>query len=290
MTTSVPLSLQRAKFHLKLYNYYVAMESAEMDEALQLELNDEEKSFLDLPKIIGTSAGDVDLGCGYFRQRKRLERKEKETEEEKKIQALEDVMSKASTDSSPNAITGLASNFRSNFDNRTQMRAFYCSAKSINQQRHIEVQKARYCHQLCRRERLKLMHTAENDDKSKKLLMFVGDRRTGVGSRIKGFMRYGGKWKENMHAEAINVCVTNGNKASQICVFCFKKLAHPKRKEVKDGKTAFKSTNGAFMCTNPSCVSVKNRRAVKSRDALSVLAIGLVDFSIVFFWCKISRV
>ena len=120
--------------------------------------------------------------------------------------------------------------------------------------------------------------------------MFVGDRGTGVGSRVKGFMRYGGKWKENMHAEAINVCVTNENKKSQICVFCFKKLAHPKRKEVKDGKTAFKSTNGAFMCTNPSCVSVKNRRAVKSRDALSVLAIGLVDFSIVFFWCKISRV
>ena len=93
-----------------------------------------------------------------------------------------------------------------------------------------------------------------------------------------------------MHAEAINVCVTNGNKASQICVFCFKKLAHPKRKEVKKGKAIFKSINGAFMCTNPSCVSVKNRRAVKSRDALSVLAIGLVDFSIVFFWCKISRV
>ncbi|ORE06596.1 hypothetical protein BCV72DRAFT_207170, partial [Rhizopus microsporus var. microsporus] len=43
----------------------------------------------------------------------------------------------------------------------------------------------------------------------------------------------GGKWKENMHTEAINVCVTNENKTSQICVFCFKKLAHPKPKEIK---------------------------------------------------------
>ena len=162
MITSVSLSLQRAKFHLNLYNYYEALESTELDETLQLDLNDEEKSFLDLPKIIGTLAGDIDLDCGYFRQRKKLERKKKETEEGKKIQALEDAMSKASTESSANTITGLASKFRSNFDNRNQMRAFYCSAKNINQQRHIEVQKAHYCHQLCRKERLKLMHTAGN--------------------------------------------------------------------------------------------------------------------------------
>ncbi|CEI98502.1 hypothetical protein RMCBS344292_12609 [Rhizopus microsporus] len=84
MTTSVPLSLQRAKFHLKLYKYYAVLENAEMDEALQLDLNDEEKSFLDLPKIIKTSAGDVDMGCCYFRQRKKLERKKKEKEEGKR--------------------------------------------------------------------------------------------------------------------------------------------------------------------------------------------------------------
>ncbi|CEJ02326.1 hypothetical protein RMCBS344292_16333 [Rhizopus microsporus] len=125
MTTSVPLSLQRAKFHLTLHNYYGALESAEMDEALQLDLDGGKKSFLNLPKIIGTSAGDIDLGCGYFRQRKKLERKKKETEE--------DAMSKASTESSANTITGLASKFRSNFDNRTRMRAFYYSAKNINQ-------------------------------------------------------------------------------------------------------------------------------------------------------------
>ena len=89
-----------------------------------------------------------------------------------------------------------------------------------------------------------------------------------------------------MHAKAINVCVTNENKPFQICVFCFKKLAHPKRKEVKNGKAIFKSINGAFMCTNPSCVSVKNRKAAKSRNALSALAIGLVGFSTVLFGVK----
>ncbi|ORE18386.1 hypothetical protein BCV71DRAFT_179600, partial [Rhizopus microsporus] len=78
------------------------------------------------------------------------------------------------------------------------------------------------------------------------------------------------------------ISVTNENKTSQICIFCFK-LAHPKRKEIKNGKTAFKSTNGAFMCTNPSCISIKNRKTVKSRDALSVMEIGLVNYSTVLF-------
>lgn len=37
--------------------------------------------------------------------------------------------------------------------------------------------------------------------------MFVGDRGTGVGSRVKGFRRYGGKQKEKMYAEAVNFFV-----------------------------------------------------------------------------------
>ncbi|KAI9246148.1 hypothetical protein EDC94DRAFT_653427 [Helicostylum pulchrum] len=40
-------------------------------------------------------------------------------------------------------------------------------------------------------------------DTKKKLVMLIGDRGTGVGSRIKGFRRYGGKWKEEIHTEAI---------------------------------------------------------------------------------------
>jgi hypothetical protein len=72
MTTSVLLSLQRAKFHLKLYNHYAALESREKDGISQLDLADEEKSFLNLPEIIEASADDVDLDCGYSRQRKKL--------------------------------------------------------------------------------------------------------------------------------------------------------------------------------------------------------------------------
>ncbi|CEG75922.1 hypothetical protein RMATCC62417_10895 [Rhizopus microsporus] len=154
ITTSVLLSLQRAKFHLKLYNHYAALESTEIDGTSQLDLN-EEKYFLNLPEIIGTSAGGVDLGRGYYRQRMNLERKKKETEEGKKIQALEDAMRKSSTNSSANTINGLTSNFETNFGNRNQMRVFYNSAKNINQRWHIALQKARYCHKLCRKERLK---------------------------------------------------------------------------------------------------------------------------------------
>lgn len=39
--------------------------------------------------------------------------------------------------------------------------------------------------------------------------MYIGDRVTGVGSRIKGFRRYGGRWKEEMHLEAVNENLTS---------------------------------------------------------------------------------
>ncbi|KAI8078386.1 hypothetical protein BDF21DRAFT_399636 [Thamnidium elegans] len=84
--------------------------------------------------------------------------------------------------------------------------------------------------------------------KKKKLLMFIGDRGTSVGSHVKGFRRFGGKWKEEIHSEAVNVCITNENLTSKTCFFCFDQLVHP-----------------------------------QSRDSLSALAIGLVGLSTVLF-------
>ncbi|ORE11201.1 hypothetical protein BCV72DRAFT_198346, partial [Rhizopus microsporus var. microsporus] len=77
----------------------------------------------------------------------------KETAEGKKIQLLEDAMSKASTDNSVSTIVELTTSFQPNFGNHNRMRAFYYSKKkkkkSINQRRHIEIQKNCYCHKLC---------------------------------------------------------------------------------------------------------------------------------------------
>ncbi|KAI9354242.1 hypothetical protein BD770DRAFT_325099 [Pilaira anomala] len=57
--------------------------------------------------------------------------------------------------------------------------------------------------------------------------MFIGNRGTGVGSWITGFRCYGGKWKEKIHSEATNVCITNENLTSQTCLYCFGRLNNP---------------------------------------------------------------
>lgn len=113
--------------------------------------------------------------------------------------------------------------------------------------------------------------------------MFIGDRGTGIGSRIKGFRRYGGTWKEGIHAEAASVCITNENLTSKTCVFCFSRLNHPRVSQTKNSRKFEKKILGTLYCTNPLCVSVIAKRAIKCRDSLSALAIGLVGLSTVLF-------
>ena len=113
--------------------------------------------------------------------------------------------------------------------------------------------------------------------------MFIGDRGTGVGSRIKGFKRYGGRWKEVIHSEATNVCVTNENLTSKTCIFCFRRLTHPRISVTKNGEVFSRKVKGSFYCTNPLCVSVLSKCAAKSRDSLSALAIGIVGLSTILF-------
>lgn len=58
--------------------------------------------------------------------------------------------------------------------------------------------------------------------------MLIGGRGHGYGSSIKGCKEYDGYWKRNLHAKYATVCVTNENNTSQICLYCFHKLYHPK--------------------------------------------------------------
>ncbi|KAL0097138.1 hypothetical protein J3Q64DRAFT_1711616 [Phycomyces blakesleeanus] len=242
MTASIPMSLQRMQFHLKLFNYYTA---------LSKDSNEDKESFLHLPSVTNTKASDVDVGCGYFRQRKYLERRKKYTDEGKKVQESE---------SAPVASIDMAiRNFRAKYDQRRSLRDFYNSPKIINKKRHVEIQQHRYRHHLCRRERLELKHSENKLSSKKPLILFIGDRGTGTGSRIKGFRKYGGKWKQNINGEAVNVCITNECNTSQTCIFCFSPL------------------------TNPRIPGKKEEVTNKPRDALSALAIALVGLSSVMF-------
>ncbi|ORE19450.1 hypothetical protein BCV71DRAFT_283364 [Rhizopus microsporus] len=105
--------------------------------------------------------------------------------------------------------------------------------------------------------------------------MLIGDRGTGIRSHIKGFRRYGGRWKEQLHGKHVNVCITNGHMTSQTCIYRYQKLCHPKAMLVKKNKQVSQETKGALMCVNPKCVAVNSGRSIKSRNALSSLAISL---------------
>jgi hypothetical protein len=113
--------------------------------------------------------------------------------------------------------------------------------------------------------------------------MFIGDRGTGVGSRIKGHLRYGGKWKEQLHSQYTNVCITNEHYTSQTCVFCYSKLAHPTIHKRIKGKSIKARNKGSFLCYNPKCPLVSTSRAVQSRDKMSAFAIGLSGLATVLF-------
>ncbi|KAI8876119.1 hypothetical protein K501DRAFT_201117, partial [Backusella circina FSU 941] len=98
------------------------------------------------------------------------------------------------------------------------------------------------------------------------------------GSQIKGHLKYRGHWKEKKHGLYTFVAITNEHNTSQTCVYCFKKMEHPMK--IKD---KVKSVNGALQCENPDCITFESKKASKSRDQLSSLAIGLAGLSRLLF-------
>jgi hypothetical protein len=105
--------------------------------------------------------------------------------------------------------------------------------------------------------------------------MLIGDKGTCVGSRIKGFLRYGGKWKQRTQGKYTNVCITDEYMTSQTYLYCFSKLDHPIQRKMKKGRQISFKSKGPLLCRNPKCVIVKNNKAPKSRDSLFALAIGI---------------
>ncbi|ORE08787.1 hypothetical protein BCV72DRAFT_322859 [Rhizopus microsporus var. microsporus] len=77
------------------------------------------------------------------------------------------------------------------------------------------------------------------------LTIFAGDRGLGIGSQIKGYMRCGAIYK--------------------------------------NGTGRLRTINGAFICDNPSFVSVQAKKAVKGIDNLSAMEIGLSGLASLLF-------
>ncbi|KAI8636687.1 hypothetical protein BD408DRAFT_79415 [Parasitella parasitica] len=113
--------------------------------------------------------------------------------------------------------------------------------------------------------------------------MFVGDRGLGIGSRTKGFLRYGGHWKPKKNSLYSSILYTNEHNTSQTCPYCFRKLSHPLRVVRDNDQTQVKTVKGAFICVNKDCISVKSAHNTHNRDILSALAIGLAGVAQLVF-------
>ncbi|KAG2229443.1 hypothetical protein INT48_007045, partial [Thamnidium elegans] len=61
------------------------------------------------------------------------------------------------------------------------------------------------------------------------------------------------------------------------------KLFHPTRTVTSASGTRTKTVNGAFVCYNEECISVKAGQATPDRDALSSLATGLSGLAMLLF-------
>ncbi|ORE14342.1 hypothetical protein BCV71DRAFT_160682, partial [Rhizopus microsporus] len=100
------------------------------------------------------------------------------------------------------------------------------------------------------------------------------------GSKIKGFLKYGGNWKLNKDSLYTTVCITNEHNTLQICLFCFKKLLNSYRLvQGKNNKVRLKQVKGSFVCMHPKCQSICARKATHSRDMVSATAIALAGLS-----------
>lgn len=153
-------------------------------------------------------------------------------------------------------------------ENKKDLRDFYFSNAMVKVKRRNELQLRRTKDRICSNERRFVAGKS-------KPVMFVGDRGYGTGSSIKGHLRYGGKWKPEIHSRYTSVCITNEHNTSQTCLFCFQKLSHPLKVVTRKGKQQVNTVKGTFVCNNKACILHTIASTHKGRDSVSALAIGI---------------
>lgn len=162
LTTSVPLSLDRFAFHIKLYNFYEVLqdEKKTLGDLHNINQFDESIDFLKTPQATNISASDIDVGCSYYKSRRKLKHQKASNQI---IQSVEANLSKHSLNTSFSSVHDLQSNLQVHLHHQQEVRNFYSTKKIINAKRHTEIQKHRYTHTACSKERKKLSHSSGND-------------------------------------------------------------------------------------------------------------------------------
>ncbi|KAL4213693.1 hypothetical protein AB4K20DRAFT_1975175 [Rhizopus microsporus] len=141
--------------------------------------------------------------------------------------------------------------FVRNLEHLNELHNTYIEHKHIIQYFYYspKLQKRKYTDRLCSDKR-----KYATSSRKVKPITFVGGCGLGIGSRIKGYMRYGGHWKPLK-----------------------------RRLYTSNGARRLRTINGAFICDNPNCVSVQAKKAVKGRGTLSAMEIGLSGLATLLF-------
>ncbi|KAI8376195.1 uncharacterized protein BYT42DRAFT_377984 [Radiomyces spectabilis] len=161
---------------------------------------------------------------------------------------------------------------------RDDLRAFYHSSAERKLKRFIRLQTTRRYTKTVQEESSYIVGQQSGYDLQgiKKLpVRMIDVMGTGVGPRIGGHARCGGKWHKKLASRYNPVTMTNEHQTSQRCVFCYQKIVHPKKTFIKDGKQVQRTVNGSATCINSKCIARLNGFSTFPRDAMSAVAICL---------------
>ncbi|CAO3655061.1 unnamed protein product [Mucor fragilis] len=310
MTETVGMDLSKYRYHLSLHNRFSPLAILDADDGDvsgstgaaasaaandgngddqdttdgatgigESHVDDAAPTFEPLPKSYKMRAEDVDFGSGQFIKRKITIKDKNTTEAGKEVKKAEEQLSKSNVFRA-SVLEDIRSNLAKYKSSGPALRAFYHSKKMNTLTNKVEYIDRRFRSRFASSERA----FCTGGRPQTCLTMFIGDRGLCVGSRLKGHLKYGGKWKPRLHQAVATVCTTNEHKTSQTCIYCFGPTSHPTQTiKAKDGRTKTKSIHGAFLCLNPNCVSVVNSRAIQSRDKMSALAIAVSGLSSLLF-------
>ncbi|KAG0041135.1 hypothetical protein BGZ83_002301, partial [Gryganskiella cystojenkinii] len=95
-------------------------------------------------------------------------------------------------------------------------------------------------------------------------LMFIGTAGSGVNSRTKGHLRYGGNKLSAEHMRHVPVLMTDEFLSTQLCPFCLRRIQYAKSRPA-EGK-GLKSVHGCVQCTYSRCLSFKLGYCKRGRD------------------------
>lgn len=91
--------------------------------------------------------------------------------------------------------------------------------------------------------------------------MPIGDARTGVVSKIKGYNRRGGMWLPKQHERYAKVAMTDKFMTSQLCVYLYFPIVHGRTSENK-------TVLGTARCLNLECEVLRQGRACNNMDVI----------------------